>query len=603
MAAFALWAAVSVVWAPPRALAKEKTAENDQRLKRGLKQFPEADANGPGADQAASATEVEEQGPGPKNPAGRKQAQSAGKALSLPNGAVHKTEMAPMRDGVHLATDYYLPAGRGPWPAVVVRTPYNRKTIKQAGVARGYMSHGYAFVIQDWRGLFDSEGKFGTDSAPRMIDDGYDTVEWVARQPWCNGKVGITGASGPGSAAKLAVLANPPHLLAAVTSVANCQSFLYSIYHGGVMRAAMHDGWLAGRGVDVKLWPKPRTEPFDDAQRALTLAAHAKGNSIAVLDAGGWYDIFSQAILDDFCALDNGRYRATVMGKGHGQSLDGDLKYPPQNPGDGVDGMAWFDHWLKGADNGIMKVPPMRYFLMGDTMNPKAPGNVWKQAERWPVPNTPTSFYFTSDGRLDTALPSAKDASVAYAYDPRNPVPTIGGANLGGKKGPMDQRPLKDRKDIVRFVTPPLTKPLEITGKVFVELNIATDVPDTEFTAKLIDVYPNGYEALVLDTAMMARYWQGWDKPAPVEKGKVFKLMVDLWSTALVFDKGHSIAVHISSSNSPRYEVHPNSYELVNSYDNAPIAHQTVYCDAKYPSQLILPVIAPGVSKDYKSKR
>jgi putative CocE/NonD family hydrolase len=249
------------------------------------------------------------------------------------------------------------------------------------------------------------------------------------------------------------------------------------------------------------------------------------------------------------------------------------------------------DHWLKGVDNEATKAAPVRYFLMGDTMRKGAPGNVWKQADQWPVPNSPTSFYLTEDGGLRPAAPKPKNASRTYAYDSKNPVPMMGGNNMGENKGPIDQRKLAGREDILRFQTDALTEPVEVTGKVLVDLYVSADVPDTTLMAKLVDVYPNGYQALVLDNTLMARYHDGFAKPAPLEKGKVYKLSLYLWNTALVFDKGHRIAVHISGSNAPRYEVHPNSFQPVGSYDGAPVAHVAVQTSAQYPSRLILPVI------------
>ncbi len=175
----------------------------------------------------------------------------------------------------------------------------------------------------------------------------------------------------------------------------------------------------------------------------------------------------------------------------------------------------------------------------------------------------------------------------------------VGGNNMGDNKGPMDQHKLDDRGDILRFQTEPLTEPLEVTGRVMVDLYVSADVPDTTLMAKLIDIHPNGYEALVLDNTIMARFHNGFSKPAPLEKGKVYKLSLYLWNTALVFDKGHRIAVWVTGSNAPRFQVHPNSFAPVASYDNAPVAHVAVQTSAQYPSKLILPVIAPCASEDY----
>jgi len=517
-----------------------------------------------------------------------------------------RTEMVAMRDGVRLATDIYLPSGKGPWPVVLVRTPYNKtkKTEPQCW-PEAWLPNGYAYVEQDWRGRYASEGKFTPTVMVGKVNalDSYDTVEWVAKQPWCNGKVGMTGGSATGNAAKSAILVNPPHLVAAFTNFSGMYLADYEYYHGGVPWGQA-DSWFKGEHVEVPQWPKPRCYTLlfgfehygwpPDHQDAVV------GNRIPLIDNGGWYDVFDPSGPDDFMARHSAASRLVMGARGH-SGMTGSLTYPSQKLGDDTP-QAWLDHWLKGVDNGVTKTPPIRYFLMGDTLRPGAPGNVWKQADRWPIPNTPTSFYLTANGSLATAPPAAKGASISYAYDPKDPVPTVGGNNMGDNKGPMDQRKLEGRKDILRFQTQPLSQPLEVTGKVMVEVYVSGDVPDTNVMAKLIDIYPNGYQAIVLDNAMMTRYRNGFDKPAPLEKGQVAKLSIDLWNTALLFDKGHRIAVHITGSNAPRYEIHPNSYKPVASYDGAPIAHVAVQTSAQYPSRLILPVIAPGVSKDYGNR-
>jgi len=571
--------------------AAEKTSRDDPQLKILLRLFPSADANGDGILTESEAKTYYQKVQAEK-------AQPGGAKKTQFKNLERKTVMVAMRDGVKLATEVLVPPGVGPWPAVVVRTPYGRDQAATALFAAALVMP-CGVVTQDMRGLHDSEGRFNFFRDD--IDDGYDTVEWVARQPWCNGKVAITGGSGPGIAAKLAMISKPPHLAAAATTVAASSPYLYAAYHGGVLRQNMHDRWLRERGVRVEEWPKPRTMAFDKAEQARTLAANAQDNRVALYDVGGWYDIFLQSALDDFVAMrPRGKVRVVVGGFGHGP-LEG-LKYPADaRPPDRT--FEWLTFWLIDAGQNVAAWPAIVYYLMGDTMNLGAPGNAWKQAQTWPIPNTPRSYYLTGEGRLEVQPPRSEDASLGYSYDPKDPVPTIGGANLYLPKGPMDQRPLKDRKDILRFTSRPLLEPMEVTGKVLLELHVSTDVPDTTFMAKVIDVYPNGYEALVVDSAMMARYWQGLDKPAPLEKGKVYKLTIDLWSTALVFDRGHRVAVHVAGSNSPRYEVHPNSYAPVMSYDSAPVANNAVHVSARHPSRLILPVIAPGVGKDFDIKK
>jgi predicted acyl esterase len=503
------------------------------------------------------------------------------------------TEMVAMRDGVHLATDVYLPQGEGPFPVVLERTPYNRKAKPEQAVQ--YVRSGYAFAIQDWRGLFDSEGKFAVDqlTAAKGGEDGYDSVEWIARQPWSNGKVGVTGASGPGIAAKQTVLSNPPHLLAAVTSVASIHPEDRVFQSGGVVQE-QSDRWLAARGAEVSLWPRPRPFAFGTANFAWPRerSGEAAAGRIAVLDHSGWYDGSCAPSFDDFLALKGKHNRLVMSPKAHGKQLSGGLKYPQQNSPN-ASAMDWFDYWLQGKTNGVMDSSPIRYFLMGDTMDPKAPGNVWKGADAWPVPSKPRAFYLTADGGLRDRPPQDKDGKAAYAYDPNQPAPTIGGPNLGENNGPQDQRKLRGRPDVLYFTTELLSEPVTITGRGSLELHFSADVPDTTLMVKLLDIYPNGYEALQLDQAYMARFHDGFDKPSPLEKGKVYKLTIPLLDTALVFNKGHRIGLIVTGSNSPRFEVHPNSYEPVMSYDHAPVAHVSIHASPAYPSKLLLPEVAP----------
>jgi putative CocE/NonD family hydrolase len=233
---------------------------------------------------------------------------------------------------------------------------------------------------------------------------------------------------------------------------------------------------------------------------------------------------------------------------------------------------------------------------MGDGKDREAPGNVWMSTDKWPVDHKATPYYMQQDGALAPAPSREKSASLSYDYDPKNPVPTLGGKyDVSDPKrmqiGPLDQRPQADRKDILRFKTAVLEEPVGVTGKIIAELYVSSDCPDTMFTAKLIDIYPDGYEAVIRDSAMLARYSQGLDKPAPLEKGKVYKLRMDMWSTALVFNKGHRIGIYVSSSSDPAYEVHPNTYQPVNSMNDARVAHNTLHLSADHPSSVILPIV------------
>lgn len=288
---------------------------------------------------------------------------------------------------------------------------------------------------------------------------------------------------------------------------------------------------------------------------------------------------------------------------GHGQ-LD-EVKYPPNASMDLMSSMRtqsepvrWFDYWLKGINNGIMDEPPVKYYVMGDVTDPKAPGNEWRTAAAWPPPSKLTSYFLQPNGRLSETIVAETRSSDSYQYDPKHPVPTVGGALLFGKKGPLDQRAIGERKDVLKFQTAPLDAPVEVTGKVIVELWAESDCPDTDWTAKLVDVYPDGTERLVLDSALRARFREGFDHEAFLKKGEVYKFKIDLWSTSLIFNKGHRIAVHISSSNDPRFDPNPNTGKPMRADNETRVATNTIHHSNGYASRILLPVV-----KNYDVKK
>jgi len=507
--------------------------------------------------------------------------------------------MVPMRDGVRLATSVYLPEGEGPWPAVVLRTPYNKSGYVRT--ADRYTGAGYAYVLQDSRGIHKSEGKYFPFESD--MPDGYDTIEWMATQPWCNGKIGITGASAMGIAANLAAAANPPHLTTAFVIVAPEGLFNQSRFIGGVFKESHAGGWMKRQGAEDQIPDLKRRVLMDDRWRATDFVFHRGDVDIPMYNVGGWYDIFSQGNLNNFMDLQaNGKDGAKgnqklIMGPfGHGQ-LAGGLSYP--NSGSLASfwdvEKRWFDHWLKGEANGIMEEPAVRYYMMAaaekDAVSSK---NRWIETDTWPPASTQQKLFLQAGGRLSFAAPVESGAPTTYAADPANPVPTKGGANLGGELGPMDQREIGERPDYLRFTTEPLEEDAVVAGHIEVELWVSTDAPDTDFMVKLVDVYPDGYEATILDNPIRARYRFGRNSAADVkmmEPGKIEKLTVDLWSTAQTFEKGHKIAVHVASSNYPRFEVNPNTGEAPTEEKLPPrIAHNSIYHDATHPSAILLPM-------------
>jgi predicted acyl esterase len=520
---------------------------------------------------------------------------------AAPAAPTHTEVFITMRDGVKLAANVFLPEGKGPWPVILTRTPYLKDgRMVSAAMAHHFTDAGYAFVVQDVRGKGHSEGFY--EAFVPDIEDGYDSVEGVARQPWSNGKVGITGASAMGITSNLAAVAAPPHLLAAYVIVAPNETFTTS-FLGGTPKDKDIVGWMKGQGVseeaiDRALAGSTRSVFTDRAGPGEEL----KYVRIPMWNVGGWYDIFNTGTVYNFEYLQNhgargarGNQRLTMGPFGHG-AITGGLAYSGEDRLDivGANDIRWFDHWLKGIDNGVMDEPPVDIFMMaGAEKGAYSPKNRHILAANWPLAYRETRFYLADDHTLSTRAPTAADDKVSYRFDPAHPVPTIGGSNLVFDKGPMDQRPIQGRADYIRFQTPVLTRDVAIAGPVKVELWGATDGPDTDFEAKLVDVYPDGYEALVLDAPIRARYRHGRmpDQVQMMTPGAPEELDIDLWNTALTFEKGHRIALHITSSNSPRFVVNDNNGEAPGEHGKPRIAANSVYMDKDHPSALVLPVI------------
>jgi putative CocE/NonD family hydrolase len=286
-----------------------------------------------------------------------------------------------------------------------------------------------------------------------------------------------------------------------------------------------------------------------------------------------------------------GNQRLVMGAFGHNR-LTGGLEFPQEAMDrHGRNAIRWFDRWLKGIENGIDAEPAVRYYLMGDPSDPESLGNLWREADDWPPPSTATSYYLGPERRLTLDAPTERAPSTSYSYNPRDPVPTRGGANMMAESGPLDQRLVGERSDVLKFETAPLESAVEVVGRVAVELHVRTDVEDTDFTVKLIDVHPNGYEALILDGALRLRHREGIDQMVRAKPDEVYKIEVDLWSTAIAFNRGHKIAIHVSSSNYPRFEPHPNTWLAIADMETeSVIARNRIYHDVRRPSRLVLPV-------------
>ncbi|MGD9494937.1 MAG: CocE/NonD family hydrolase [Armatimonadota bacterium] len=587
---------------------------------------------------------------------------------------VERDVMVPMRDGVRLATDLYFPApdgrrGREPLPVILTRTPYDKRN--HALIGERCAAQGYVFAAQDVRGRYRSEGGFYpfAHEAP----DGYDAVEWLAAQPWCNGKVGTMGQSYEAAVQSALACLRPPHLAAMVITYGPASFFHSSMRHNGVLElrffvyaflmastskeaqadptikaaldAAYADIWAWVEAGPIHRGSSPlRLVPaceqwlldvltrvtYDDYWRQPGYGPrpwYDQHADVPTLYVGGWYDTYPRSTVENFVAL-SGRQRQPVymlMGPWHhggaGQPQAGDLSFEPEGGLPDYLGMrlGWFDHFLKGMPGGLEQSRPVRYFVMGGGPGLQAGSRVirhggrWCEADAWPPQGcTPTPFYLHADGGLRTDPPHDEPAPTTWTFDPSRPVPTIGG-NLSAipiPAGGFDQRnderfpfshgrlPLSARQDVLCFATEPLVADLEIAGPVRVRLWVSTDAPDTDFTAKLIDVYPpapghpDGCALNLTDSIARLRFRNGYEREELATPGEVYELQFELYPTANRFVAGHRIRVDISSSNYPRFELNPNTGGPLGADRRRRVAENSLHHSASRPSQIILPVMA-----------
>lgn len=514
----------------------------------------------------------------------------------------------PMRDGVMLKTDVYLPEPNAAHPVILVRSPYPRSVVK--GEAEKFRAKGYAVVVQDVRGTGQSQGTFTgfLDDGWVGNTDGADTVSWIAEQTWCNGRIGTLGLSAG---------ANTQSLLAPASTRVACQyldsgatNFYHDLaYPGGVWRPEQTDAWFKlfgerGEAARRTLREHPR---YDEFWKNLDAEAAAPRITAPGMHVGGWFDIFRDGTLRAFTSRQyqggdgaRGNQRLIMRWIGHGAyKSDLPLKFPA-NVGDvkiSRERDRFLAYWLKGEDNGIDKEPPVQFYVIGDDSEPDAPGMEWRSAKRWPPypPKEETLYLF---GESVQASPPTAAVTRSFTFNPADPCPTVGGFNLTIPFGPYDQRDLLARKDVLLYAGEAIEKPREVIGRVRVVLYVSSDAPDTDFTAKLIDIFPDGRHLLVTESIMRVKYREGFDRVAPpLTPDQVVPIEIDLGTTSWVFNKGHRIGVLVSSSNYPHFEVNPNTGEDFPG-DNLRAANNSVHTSSAYPSALILPVRDAAADSD-----
>jgi len=537
----------------------------------------------------------------------------------------------PMRDGVRLSANVFRPPASGRYPTILVRTPYG----KGAAISPTYapfVEHGYAVVVEDVRGRYASEGAFRPlEQEPA---DGDDTLNWVARQPWSDGRIGMLGGSYLGIVQWKVAALNNPHLKAIFPAVSGCDDYRDRFYSpGGAMKLGQRLLWmsenlrapgfhpdfsrfilhlplrtadLAATGQTSSMFQEAVAHPaYDDFWKSISVREQLDKIRVPVFSVGGWFDNFVESDLEAFARLrrNSGVHRILIGPWPHDKSArlagvdfgpDADTPLRPLQ-------MEWFDQFLKGKDTPLMSQAPVRVFVMG--------ANRWLEAREWPLPAHLRRLYlesrghantFEGDGRLELRAPARTGALASaadrFVFDPQDPVPTTGGAVCCNPKvfpwGPQDQRAVEQRRDVLVYTTAPLREDLEVVGSVGVVLYAATSARDTDFTAKLVDVFPDGRAQNLTDGILRLRYRNSLEKPELAQPGEICKLTIDAGVTGNVFQKGHRIRVEISSSNFPRFDRNPNTGDPVADATGLRRASQTVYHDARRPSYVLLPVLA-----------
>jgi len=539
--------------------------------------------------------------------------------------------MIPMSDGTELAAHILIPKKGDSFPTILMRTPYGKGGRKRSP-GRLYASNGYAVVVQDCRGRGDSKGIW--DPFRYDADDGFDTQEWVGKQSWSNGKIGTSGGSYVGWSQWASAPKGSKYLTAMAPVVPFCNAYDLA-YDGGAFQLSLLMGWgssVGGARISPDKMPQAfRYLPlnqfddqlekevfyladwiahpvFDDYWKQRGIGREAFDDiTVPVLNIGGWYDIFSKATLD----MINGvrresrnhavrRNQFVVLGPwshGVGRRKVGELDFGEAAALNVSDlQFKWFEYWLKQKNTGVEEWPAFYLFVMGE--------NVWRGESKWPLERTEyTPYYLHSDGdaedpngsgTLSLGKADAADSGKAdsYVYDPNDPAPTAGGNNLSGAPaGPFDQSKVEQRDDVLVYTSAPLEQAVEVTGPVKMILHAATTVKDTDFTAKLVDVHPDGKAYNLCDGIIRARWRNSRSKAELVEPGKIEKYEIDLWVTSNLFKTGHKIRVEISSSNFPRFDRNPNSGGPFGEDIKVFPATQTIHHDAEHASHILLPII------------
>lgn len=512
--------------------------------------------------------------------------------------------MVEMRDGVTLATDVYLPSGGAAVPILLRQTPYGRAL--DPSYVTQVLGQGYGLVSQDVRGRGDSGGVYlpFNDAA----NDGFDTIGWIAAQPWSNGKVGMVGMSAEGIV-QLYVAAQatpPPALKCAHVGVATADMY-EALLQGGAWRGELGNGWLQGLMEPAALAEVRQREVLDAFWDPVRLSEEELASvNIPILHIGGYFDVFARGTTRVHSAMQNsavsGDSQFLILGPwthtGMSATKQGEVTFPSSSTYAGTgflfDMVNFFNWCLKGAARPTFA--DARYYVAELADDGTSASGGWRTGESWPPVSTPTSLYLHEDGELRTAAPILDDAPTAIPVDPMNPVPSIGGGNLTIAAGPVDQSELAVREDVLVVQTVPFTEAVELIGDVHARIWAASATDDVDVIVRIEQLTPSGKSILLADGARRGRFVQGFDAIRPLTPDTAALFDVDLGPVGVRVPAGHALRFSFSGTSSPRYEPNKNTAVPLSDTMTAPITTTlSVFHDPSHPSEVILPVVSGAV--------
>jgi predicted acyl esterase len=513
----------------------------------------------------------------------------------------------PMRDGKHLSAYVYFPVGNPKWPAVFEQRYADITSTGSRKAAAKFAEGGFVVALVNYRGTHLSEGVYrgyrGLQWGP--LRDGYDVCEWLAAQPWCTGKIGTYGGSQAGYAQNYLAVTQPPHLVAQYMTDTGLSLYQEGYRIGGVTKPQrfIKGGTVAREPADnealLREWDQH--PDYDDYWKDEDASLHFDKMNLPCFTIGSWFDFMCQGSVASFAGRQQhggpnsrGSQKLLLGPWLHGgypkSNKIGELVFPENAQFDVYAHMTkWFNHYLKGEDNGVEKEVPVRYYVMGATGEAGAPGNVWREAKDFPPQGTATDWFLQSDGSLAPAKPTVQRASTSYASDPIHPMVI----NATGFPGARDARDFEEQAEVRTWTTEPLAQPLEVTGRIKAEIYVSSTAKDTDFFLRVTDVYPDGRSILLMDYPLRARYHEGFDHQKLLVPGEVTKLAWDIGWTSIIFNKGHRVRVTIASTGAPYYEPNTQTGGPITHFVTDPgvAAINTIWHDADHASRVILPTM------------